>query len=582
MGKFGSGTHVGVVNFNLKEYITALSANFPLSLDLQYLAGSKSNMKGHANLCCQLIPVKEIEKDIELEVVFSSLKVSGMKNVELMPLDKNDLFVVAQVGSMFSLRTATKDGAGDAATWDYQNDEAMLISEENICITTAKQLSTAGISVQCWDENSMREHTLIGEGQFVVPTTWFSDIAKEAKVVFYDKSKRSVGTAMLLLGIYEQGKRPKVQYDKSKSTAPAKAESTVPKAKADPAQQKKIQDFQAGSLKISKIVCSNLKNVESVMGKNDPYVIATLQSQSYKTDIAEEGGSDVTFPYLDMSFPVSRDILQFETIKLQVFDKNNFASDKAIGSNQLNNLLFALEHIDEEIDVPLDILDNGKTTGKLIISMKLTPTDAAINQKLAEGLKLFSTGEIEIVRVRVSDVAKIKNQSLYLNLSFDEWQYKSTVIDLSRITIPVFENLLDTTFRVTSMTLSNTMMRGELVMKGMISDTSLGKGSCSLQYAVVKLGEEYEITMDLTDNKGSAVGKLIFFVRLRSDAMLHAQRASKLPENFVKGSLKIYSITANGLKNTEFLGKQVIYFFEVSKLFDLFILIGSLHYVSIW
>lgn len=558
MSKYGAGVHVGVVNFNLKEYITSISSNFPLSFDLQHVAGSKSNLKGRVNLYCQLIPLKEIEKDMELEVLFTSLKVSGMKNVEFMPLDKNDLYIVAQIGSMFSLRTATKAGAGDAASWDYQNDEAMLISEENVCITTAKQLSTTGITVQCWDENSLRDHTLIGEGQYLVPSTWFSEIAKaeskEANIVLYDKNKRTVGTAVLLLDVYEQGKRPTKLYDNKVSSDLGGAGA---KPKADPEKQRKIQDFQAGTLKISKIVCTNLKNVESMGGKNDPFVIATLQSQSYKTDVAEEGGSDVIFPYLDMSFPVSRDILQFETIKLQVFDKNNLLSDKAIGSNQLNNLLFALEHIDEEIEVPIDVLDNGNPTGKLIITMKLTPTDTAINKKLAEGLKTFSTGEIEIVRVRVSDVAKIKNQSLYLNLSFDEWKYKSTVIDLSRVSIPVFENLLDTIFRVTSMTLSSTVMRGELLLKGLISDTSLGRGSCSLQYAVVNLGEEYEISMDLTDNKGSSVGKLIFFVKLRSDAMLQAQRASKLPENFVKGVLKIQSITANGLKNTEFLGKQV-------------------------
>jgi len=112
-----------------------------------------------------------------------------------MPLDKNDLYyLIANIGSMCWFRTKPQPNAGANAIWDFQAIDEYSQSEENIIISTAKELTGKGMTIQCWDENSLHDHVVIGEWTFWLPQLWIENIASflepiEVTVTFINEKK---------------------------------------------------------------------------------------------------------------------------------------------------------------------------------------------------------------------------------------------------------------------------------------------------------------------------------------------------------------------------------------------------------
>ena len=85
-------------------------------------------------------------------------------------------------------------------------------------------------------------------------------------------------------------------------------------------------DFQ-----VDRIECSDLKNVE-LMGENDPYVIVTYRGEQQTTEALDGAGESAVWDDLNYVFPTSNQLIDSESLDLQVFDQNDMRADTYIGS----------------------------------------------------------------------------------------------------------------------------------------------------------------------------------------------------------------------------------------------------------
>eukprot|EP00981_Chlorochromonas_danica_P012473 scaffold4991_cov156-Ochromonas_danica.AAC.1 len=413
--------------------------------------------------------------------------------------------------------------------------------------TTAKELSGLSWQVQAYDHNNMKAHTLIGKGSLTLTADQIksmqSGVVTFKVALLEDNNKgKGVGEATISVEIYP------VRDGESLSAATANA---FPGGNSKPGGAQSI--FQAGSLLVSRIACENLDNVEALGGKNDPYVVLRLGTSQFKTEAIEEGGSNVVFDNLGRTFDVTRDILEFEQLEVVVMDRNSMLSDKPIGKGTIS-LASLMNVADQDQMLPIQLKnDKGKESGRVVISLRLMPLANKMEElKLPES---FKRGELRIMRIRAQDVSGIEGKNILVNLRSSAWEFTSPVVDLGSTKQPVIDNL-DCALPVLGSELPTTTLWAELCTSGMLGKSSIGAGTCDLKQCFNKIGQEAIITIDIA-KKGAAAGRLVLFVMLVDEATKQQRdREPILPESFSTGNFVIKRITVNGLKNTEWLGKQ--------------------------
>lgn len=542
--------------------------------------------------------------DPPLVFSLSSIEAKDLKNMESLPFDKNDVYVKVSFGDLWNLRTPTQDSAGARAIWKYANQEIATFK------VMTKDLMETMLIVEAFDENQSRKDMLIGEAESSFPFDWMiaattgdEQVLKEMTIPLMN-NKVVAGQIILNFVIGKEGSvitdvdssiRKSIANEETVKTtvkeenilaapitktaqAPTKPMTSQPsprpnvsiKEQAVPKVDETISSFTCGVCKIKKILCQNLRNVETLVGKNDPFVAIDFGTQSFKTDPIEEGGGNVSFDFLDYKLNVDRDNIEFQSLKVAVMDNNKLLSNKLIGEATISSLSFMLSKVNKgEVEVPIDLLDEKKksTSGKVILVLELISQEKLVerndNSKIQELLKQFSCGELRISRIRMFDIPKMQNQSVLVKLNFGEWKYQSTVIDLSKLPGAMFENL-DIAIPTNGRSLAENVMNGEVLFKTMMGmkETPICSGSCSLQLALGVLNQEIEITMNLVQ-KGSNAGRLVLYVTLHDEKFLDSIAETKKLENiqidptFTMGNLRITSIAVNGLKNKEIVGKQV-------------------------
>ncbi len=83
---------------------------------------------------------------------------------------------------------------------------------------------------------------------------------------------------------------------------------------------------------ISSINLTELKNVELLGGKNDPYVVLECEGHKETTAVLEEAGSIASYNELNMKFETRNDE---GSVEISVYDKNHIRSDVLIGKCSL-------------------------------------------------------------------------------------------------------------------------------------------------------------------------------------------------------------------------------------------------------
>jgi cell division protein FtsN len=545
--------------------------------------------------------VKAAPKAPDPPMIFNlvSIEVKDLKNMESLPFDKNDVYAKISYGNIWKLRCPTQEGAGARAIWNYSNQESGKFN------LTSKDFMETLIVVEAYDENQMKKDSLIGEAESSFPFDWMiaatssdSQVLKDMTIPLMN-NKVTTGQVVLQFMVGKEGANPPVaqvlkaeppeqstasteaveKADNKPVQTPSRPPSRQPSPRAsvpvkEPKSEIKKDEtlplFTTGICKIKKISCQNLPNVEGLGGKNDPYLTINFGSQSFTTDSVDEAGANVIFDYLDYKLNVDRDNIEFQPLKIVVSDKNNMFADKVIGEAVVPSLLFMLPKVNKgEIEVPVELTDSKKkpSTGKIILVLELISQDKEADKKnlskIQEQLKKFNMGELKILRIRMFDVPKMHDQSVRLKLNFGEWKYESTILDLDKVPSALFDNL-DIGIPTNGAGLSNNIMNGEVFFKTMMgmSESLICAGSCSMQESIGTVNKEVEITMNLVQ-KGANAGRLVFFVQLLDETALAAlaeQKKSaivKLDPKFFEGDLRITSITLNGLKNKELIGKQV-------------------------
>jgi C2 domain len=378
-----------------------------------------------------------------------------------------------------------------------------------------------------------------------------------------------------------------------------RAESPAGPAEPDTA----VQPFRSGVLLIKRIKCSELKNVE-LLGKNDPYVTLDFGAQNFKTDPLENAGSEALFDYLDIKFEVDEGILKYENMTVKVFDKNSARNDVIIGSSSFSLKNF-LTQSDKEIDIPVDIEDEkGKRMGHITLYGQLIPalnTGISSESKFEEVQvpKNFEPILLKVVRIKLFELKYVgailssKVSKPYAKLSLGTKQVETKPIDAMGNISPVLDHL-DLVFEVDSTILTQTLSdKGSKDTKAVIDpcaliidiyDSVVGydplvcTGSVSIKNAALRdyaslinnrNPSEIELTVNLATKKGETAGRAVLYVtRQAHSQVISAEKMSdnatasstddnKLREEFKGGVLRVESIAAHDLKNTEMMGKQV-------------------------
>ena len=134
------------------------------------------------------------------------------------------------------------------------------------------------------------------------------------------------------------------------------AEKELP---VDPAVLDKIV-LQKGCLRLSKLVCRGLKNVEiGLFGKNDPFVeiqFANKLPAKTRTKTVENAGSDAT--WLDQKFQITASKREFidELIRFDVYDENALLAKAFIGGAAIPAHKF-LVNMNELVPVKMELKD---------------------------------------------------------------------------------------------------------------------------------------------------------------------------------------------------------------------------------
>lgn len=483
----------------------------------------------------------------------------ALRNVEKMWMDKNDPYVIMKFGkNTWTYKTSVIEEGGAEPVWEYdvRQDPQMKFSVD----LDELRVPTAGLlRLTVMDKNKLLKDALIGEGEIAVASVpaLCPRAAVEEKVQTEVTVELAGGAGAVVLTIEREtalkSKKPSTVEELNKGKEAATSSAGV------------VKSFEVGQLLVTKVVCQDLANVETWGGKNDPYVKIQLGPEERQTEVIEEGGANVCFDYLNFSFDVDRGLVEFEPLNVTVTDHNSMNAHKLIGTAS-SSIRFMLQKVDEgPIQLPLPLKnEKGKVTGAVILFLTLKPaellpvSDAPLDPA-------FQSGLLHINRVRAFDLQKPKSlldkghvSDPYVKMSFGTWQYKTNPLSVAAAGSPIFDDL-DLSADVTVAMLQTVKLCVEVYDKGMISDTLVGKGECSMRSTAVKVGEEVQVSVDLVNN-GATAGKLLIFAHAAQKKTKLKKGDITVDESFEQGYCSIKSITAHNLKNTEIgpFGKQVL------------------------
>ena len=484
------------------------------------LTNNKSNQeKGFALLKGHLsAPLKSAPLDtrVELKIVdsfksgklaVSKVDCSNLANVELMWGDKNDPYVLLQLGNT-KLQTKFQDNAGATAVFD---------NLDFVFDVTKEMLTDSELIVEVWDKNKLNKDVLIGQNKFQL-SFLLSNIGEdlEKSVDLMNKSKMN-GIAIISLKLIDD-------------------------------ETLKKPTFDSGVLLISSIKGVGLKNTElfSLFGdKADPFIQLSIGTWSVQTKPLVNAGSTVIWDHLDFRCDISGKQMISDEIDIKVFDKNNYTRNAFIGQGKKSLREIACSPIGQEIDLVLTLFDKKQkdTTGQLVIRMEVREKGKAPNSALPT---TFKTGILHIFRISTFDLSNLEvfgKQDPYVKVKLGSFEGKTPVIDNGGGTV-VFD-WLDMKSSVSVSSLQEESIYLEAWESNNTGDLLIGKGSCKID-TVCQIGEEVQLLVNLLSNKGDPAGRLSVFVKLIED-----NSDSAIAKDFDKGTVSIQRVCVFGVQNKE-------------------------------
>lgn len=312
--------------------------------------------------------------------------------------------------------------------------------------------------------------------------------------------------------------------------------------------------FTAGQFNINSLTCLSLKNTE-LIGKQDVYAkIKYANLIDEKTNVLENGGSNVIWDSLAIECEVNPQIVATQDLILEIYDKNSIRSDVLIGKGTVKISKFC-HFIDKDSEIKVRIFDSkGKISGKVLLNgiIKAPLPEITIPQDYVDGELLIK--EISIFNFQDTEGLGTSKTDPYVKLSFENIIYKTKVLDNVGGTAS-WKNL-DYTFNLDKKDLSVGELKVEIWDDNdLASDHHMGDCLSQFRRFATKFDEDVEVIENVPYNKGKKTGK-IKLVGCLKRKVAKKEIQLDLPKDFEVGVLTVYSISAYNLKNTELIGKQ--------------------------
>lgn len=158
----------------------------------------------------------------------------------------------------------------------------------------------------------------------------------------------------------------------------------------------------------------------------DPYVRLTLSKQEERTDTLQDAGTNPIWPKTkSIQFEVDADILKEDKLQVSVIDENKLRSDKPLGSGKVS-LRRLCPRLNNEVELSVDLNENGVVAGRLIIHAILRPaTKEELIETIPESAITVQQGLFTVKKITVDALiggdsgflggGKQVNLSQYLN-----------------------------------------------------------------------------------------------------------------------------------------------------------------------
>jgi Ca2+-dependent lipid-binding protein len=503
------------------------------------------------------------QKSGDIVLKIRAITASNLANVEL--IGKNDPFVTLKVSDFFQGKTSTSHETGSSAQWTYADSDA---SQMVIC-TNLENLSKASMEVEVYDENTkFRSNVLIGKGEIrldVIKSQLNAAGGCEMKLSspIVDLKGKTSGNVDITIGVQmapTAGEARTQSSDKALSATSNEIFAT-PISNKSPA----TTEFDAGTMKITRISCFDLKNVEKMSGfgdQNDPYVRISYGSWVGRTEAIDGGGSNPKWEYLDFALDVTADQVKFENLRVQVFDKN-ISGDVMIGEGEA--LMFSLassDKIGKESEISVSIKDQKQNiTGRVVLAVTLKPLEKteSTELKIAPG---FVRGVLNVFRIATFDLKNTElmgKQDPYVKLLHGQSVPFKTVVKQDAGSTAMWD-FLDFKNIVTVDTLSKNPLHIEVWDSNVSKDRLIGTAEINVTKAATAIGQEFEFPASLVGKDGkSQAGRAVIFCKITEEtAKVDESSHVEIPDN-LSGLLRIKRLTLSGVKNTEIVGQQVRY-----------------------
>jgi hypothetical protein len=431
---------------------------------------------------------------------------------------KADPYVQLKFGAFNEKTNPLKDKGGDAI-WDYldfKTDITADILKSEQLVVTVKDLNS-----------SLVGDTVIGSGSVFVKKGG-ANVGKdvEISVPLTNAKGKPAGRAVVYLVVN-----------------PPENTNYVLK-----------EGFKFGTFNVVRIQTFDLKNTE-LFGEADPYIVLKLGPWTDKTYTKQDAGGTVLWDHLDMRCDVTDEVVTTAELEISAWDENLASKDKLIGT-AVTRIIKAGASVGSEVELPVKLLDDkGKPAGRVVVYCSV------IEDAIMEIPESFKRGELHIKRVSATNLKNTEwfsgTPNCYCKLELDDFNAVTPTVDGLN---PVWDRT-DYKTIVSAKTVKGREVKVQLWNKNSLrADVLIGEADIPLRRSGSKLNGDIDIFSDLFDVKGAVVGRSTLLVRL-SELPPDPEANLGLPATFTHGIVEIVKVQCFGLKNKEFLGKQVSLYF---------------------
>jgi Ca2+-dependent lipid-binding protein len=337
--------------------------------------------------------------------------------------------------------------------------------------------------------------------------------------------------------------------------------------KIDPKAIEAVKLENGGIVKVQKIICGDLKNVE-MMGKNDPFVILKFGESPLiqKTSTKQDAGSAASWDDLDFDIEATKVELIDKLLNIEVYDENSLMSNTLIGSRQVSLTELLLKVGQGNQILSYELFDKNKLKSgvvKIHLSLiekpkPLPPIDTAKLLKVD-----IDQVCIKIRKIVCKDLTNVETMFLDKNDPFVLLKFgtnslvKKTPTKNNAGSEASWDGL---EFEITTdkFSLINEDLKIEVYDQNVVNSNCLiGKALISLKDLILKLDKEQELPkIDIFDAKNKKSGNVKIFVTLvplpDNEISLNKKGLNSLSPNDT-GIVSIRKIQCKDLTNVEVL-----------------------------